>query len=178
MVTTTKSTSVTNADATPVVANTEGEGAKTRLKQVNDYATAIVSDGQAANLQIIKLVRIASTAKVKAVRAEAAALSKGSFDVGLYYSASTVDGTPAAKVGTPLSTAFFASALDFSSAYAKTDCTNENTPTNYPVSARNLPIWQAVGLASDPGGNFDVALTQTAITVVVAGLVGVEVDFA
>lgn len=168
-----KSTSVTNLDTSPPIANTEGIGAAGRLKQINDSATAAVNDGVTA-LQIIKVVRIPTTAKVKAVRAEAAALSKGTFDVGIYASAVN-DGTPTSTLGTAVSTALFATALDFTSAYGKTDVTNESG--SYTLAKRNQPIWQAAGLATDPGGFFDVAFTQNAITVVAAGLVGLEVDF-
>lgn len=173
MTTTIKSTSVTNLDAAnPNVYVTAGEGAKAALQHIGDTATAAVSDG--TGVQIIKLVRIPSTAKVKAVFSEGAALTKGTFDLGVYYSGAA-DGTPSANAGTAVSAALFASAVDFSSAVARTDKTNESG--TYTVDKRTQPIWKAAGLSTDPGGFFDIAYTQNAITVTVGGLLSVEVEF-
>ncbi len=174
MTTTLKSASVTNDDASPAVANTEGKGAPARLKHVNDFYNSPANDG--STLHVIKLVRIRSNAVVKSVVVEGAALTKGAFDVGLYYSTAN-DGTQPTLQGTAVDLDFFATAVDFSSAVAKTDVTNERTAAGYPVSARNKPIWEAAGLSTDPGGYFDVAFTLMN-TQTVTGLVGCEVTFA
>lgn len=167
--TTVKSTSITNLDATPVVRNTEGEGGQGTLRHIGDYATTT------ANIvQLVALARIPSTAKVKAVYLEAAAQTQGTFDVGLYYSTGALDGTPAANAGTAVDLDFFATAVVCSSAVGRTDVTNESG--TYTVAKRNQPIWQAAGLSVDPGGFFDVVFTSMN-TITTGGLVAAEVLF-
>jgi hypothetical protein len=176
-VTTTKGAAITNLDATPRVAATAGAGAPGRLKHINDYATAPAVASGTAGDSVVKLCRIPSSAKVKEVFIEAAAQgTTGAYDVGLYYSDSTVDGTAAANQGTQVNSgkAFFATAVDCSSAKARTDITNESG--SYTVDKRNQPIWQAAGLSSDPGGYFDVCATNTN-TVTLGGLLSLEVGF-
>ena len=170
--TTYKSTAITNLDATPVVTPTTGKGAAGRLLHVNGHYTAPVTAG--TNTSIIRLARIPTTAKVKAVRVEGAALTKGLFNVGLYWSTSTVDGTPADRVGSVVDLDFFGTSVSFASAVAKTDVTNESG--TYTVDKRNTEIWSAAGVTANYGGYFDVALTNVA-TVSVAGFVSAEVDF-
>lgn len=176
MTVTTKSTSLTNLDATPVVQNTAGAGAAGRLKHVNDYLTAPTNAAGTANANINRLVRVPTTAKVKFVYTEGAAQTKGAYNVGVYYSDSTVDGTAAANQGLEAnsSKAFFASSQSFASAVARTDVTNQSG--TYTVAKRNQPLWQAIGLTTDPGGYFDICATSVA-TVSVAGLLACEVGY-
>lgn len=168
---TTKSTSVTNLDAIPVTRPTAGEGAPGRYKHVGDYATAPINTGAGG---IVQFVRIPSTAKVKEVFLESAAQTQGTYDIGLYYSSSTVDGTAAANQGVVLDADFFASAVSCASAVPKATQVNESG--TYTVAKRNQPIWQAAGLTSDPGGFFDVCATSTN-TVTVGGLMSVEIGY-
>lgn len=170
MATTVKSTSVTNLDATPATRNTDGEGGIGRLKSINDFVTTTANV-----VQNIKLVRVPTTAKIKAVFLESAAQTQGSFDVGVYYSSATNDGTAAANQGVVIDANFFGSSIDCASAVAKTDVTNEAL-TPYTVDKRNMPLWQALSLSFDPGGFFDIALSSVN-TVTTGGLVSLEVQF-
>lgn len=185
MTVTTKSPSITNLDATPAQANNSGVGAPAMLKISNDFVTAPTTSGASqAGQNVLRLCRIPATAKVKAVYVEGAAETNGSWDVGLYYSDATNDGTPIAQQGlvVPGAQAFFGSAVSFASAEARTDVTNEST--NYPVNLRNVPIAQATNITtqlssistSQLGGFLDVCLTNTN-SIQVAGLVACEVHW-
>jgi hypothetical protein len=72
-------------------------------------------------------------------------------------------GKPTALLAAARSTQdFFATAIDCASAVAPTDVTNESG--TYTIDKRNQPIWQAVGLTTDPGGYFDIVATVVTTT--------------
>ena len=98
-----------------------------------------------------------SNANIKRVLFAAAAMGGGKFELSVYYSSSTIDGTAPANQGLIVPTtgeAFFASDMDCSSAVQQTDETVQNLAT----SGANVPgninkrLWDALGLASDPSG--------------------------
>lgn len=171
-----KSTPITNLDATPPAASTSGEGAAGVLRSLDAYVT--ISASMAAT-STYRLVRLPSNAKVKAVWFESAAQGAGKFNLSVYYSDSTTDGTPADKTGVIVPTTgdqFFASDIDCASAVAITNETNESG--NYTVDKRAQPLWQALGLASDPGGFFDVvAVIHTTDVTTGTGKLAVRVDY-
>lgn len=149
-----KSTPITNADASPVVASRAGKGAPGVLRMVNGYVT--VSASMAAG-STYRLVRIPSNAVVKQVLFESEAQGAGKFNLSVYYSDSTTDGTSAANQGVIVPTTgdqFFASDVDCASAVILADKTNESG--NYTLDKRSKEIWDALGLTSDPGGYFDI----------------------
>jgi hypothetical protein len=149
-----KSTSITNADATPVAANTIGTGAPGFLQEIGDYSTPSASMAAGSTYQ---LVRVPTTAKIKSIIFESAAQTAGKFDVGVYYSDSTSDGTPASLAGTAVDQDFFASDIDCASAVTPTEIVNESG--TYTIDKRGQPLWQAAGLSADPGGFFDIVAT-------------------
>lgn len=167
-----KSAPIINLDATPAVPNTEGEGATARLKQVQGFVTASAAASIASKYL---LARIPSNAKVKDVILESEAQAAGATDVGLYYSDSTIDGTSASLQGTVISAAFFGSAVSLAAA-SRASIVNESG--TYTLDKRNQPIWQAAGLASDPGGFFDVVATLTTAITTGTGKLGAEVLYA
>ncbi len=171
-----KSTSITNLDATPRVANTVGEGAPGNLRCANGHVT--VSASMAAG-STYRLVRIPTTAKVKQVLFESEAQAAGKFNLSVYYSDSTTDGTQPANQGVIVPTTgdqFFASDIDAASLVVLVDKTNEST--NYTLAKRNLPLWSALGLSSDPGGFFDiVAVVHTTDVTTGTGKLGVMVYY-
>lgn len=185
MATTVKSAQITNLDATPALATTAGQGAPNILKSVNGFVTSVVTSGasQAASY-IYRMCRIPATAKVKAVYFEGAAQTTGTWDIGLYYSSATNDGTPAAQQGTlvPGALQFFGSGVSLASQIKRTDVTDENG--TYPGNLRNVPIAAATNATtqitslstSQLGGFLDVCLTNLSTTQV-AGLMHVEVQF-
>lgn len=159
---TVKDATITGLDATPRVSPTTGKGATGYEYVKNGHATTVASSSDGSTYQ---LVRLPSTAKVKQVVWESGAQAAGTINVGVYYA---TDGSNALSksallVADAIDEDFFASLLAVTSAVAATDITNENAA--YPPSARDMPLWQAVGLSADPGGNLDIVATvQTALT--------------
>jgi hypothetical protein len=169
-----KSTFITNLDAVPVVPNTAGEGGPAPVKSIDGYATAVASSSVDATYQ---LCRIPSNAKVKNITFESEAQTAGKFDLGLYYATDGVGGKPAALLAAAaIDQDFFASVIDCASAVLPTDVTNEST--TYTLDKRAQPIWQAVGLTSDPGGNFDVVATvKTTAVTTGTGKFGIRISY-
>lgn len=150
-----KSTSITNSDASPRVPNQAGKGSADRWKVHDDYVTTTTGKTSGSTY---RFVRVSSNAIVKKVVLETEAQgSSTAMDIGVYY-ADTPDASNANN-GAVIDADFFASAVDVSSA-VKSDVTNESG--TYTVNKRAQPLWQAVGLSSDPGGKFDIVATNTA----------------
>lgn len=158
-VVTTKSTSITNRDATPQVQNTAGKGASYEDRKLDDYVSIAATDSSTSKYL---MVRIPSTAVVKAVTLEnTAAGGSCAADCGLFYADDARDIAPGKTAGAAVDADFFATAVSLVSASSgKVDITNESG--TYTLDKRDQPIWQAAGLSSDPGGKFDVVLTLTA----------------
>ena len=157
-----KSTFITNADAVPVVANTGGEGAPGQLFSVEGSAVAVASSSVDATYQ---LLRLPSNCKLKSLHLESAAQTAGAFDIGAYYATDGEGGKPTALLAAnAISQAFFAAAVSFAAAVAITEYTN--SAGLYTIDKRTQPLWQALGLATDPGGYIDIVATvkTTAVT--------------
>lgn len=170
---TVKTTSITNLDATPPVANATGDGAPGMLRNVGDHLTVSAS---ASITSKYLMCRIPSNAKVKAVWFESQAQGAGKFDLGVYYSTSTRDGTTADNNGDVIDADFFASAIDVASAVAASNVVGESG--QYTVDERNKPLWEALGLTSDPGGMFDIVATCVTTDVTTGtGKMRVDVDY-
>lgn len=170
-----KSVPLTNLDTIPVVPNTAGEGAPGYDKAAFGFITAVAADAAGS---IYRLQRIPSNAKVNSILFESEAQGAGKVQLGLYYSTSTVDGTAPANQGLVIDAKFFSDDIDCTSAVLPTEKVFGTGGTNT-MNKRNQPIWQAAGLASDPGGFFDVAATvhTTAITTG-TGRIGAQVTYA
>jgi len=149
-----KTTSITNLDSNPIVANTAGEGAQAPLLVQTEYVTVSAA---ASATSTYRMIRVPTNVKIKLLVGEWEAMGAGKVNLSLYYSDSTTDGTPVASQGLIVPTTgdqLFASDVDLSSASVGTALTNESG--NFPLSKRNLPLWQAAGLTADPGGFFDL----------------------
>ena len=171
-----KSPAITNLDASPIVANTAGHGAAAALKEVDGWVT--VSASMAAG-STYRLVRLPTKAIVKYVIFESEAQGAGKFNLSVYYSDSTTDGTAVANQGVIVPTTgdqFFASDIDCTSAVVPTDKTNESG--NYTIDKRVKQLWDALGLTTDPGGYFDiVAVIHTTDVTTVTGKMQIRVGF-
>ena len=168
-----KSTPVTNADATPVVANTTGKGASATVREVEGYVTIPAS---ASVDSTFRIVRVPTSAKIKSVVIESEAQTAGKVDVGVYYPTSGKTGLPDLAANA-IDQDFVADVVDLASAVAPTDITNE--AGFYTLDERDDPLWQAVGLSSDPGGYFDIVLTvKTTAVTTGTGKTGLRVRFA
>ena len=173
--TTVKSASVTALDASTPILNTRGEGAKYDVREIDDFAALTTAEVSGS---IIRLVRVPTDAIIKTIILENEALGTSvTADIGVYYSSSTNDSPAAnAKAGAVVDADFFASAVAVAAAVAPTNVTNEST--TYNLSKRKQPLWEAVGLATDPGGFFDIAVTTGGATVAGTPRIGLRVSFA
>lgn len=143
-----KSPSITNRDATPRVFNSAGFGAAERVQEVYDYLNTTSGKTVGSTYRILS---VPSNCRVTSVALQAAAMTQGAFDIGVYRS--TDDG------GAVVSAAFFGSAVDCSSAVAETSVTNESGTNT--IVLQSQPLWQAAGLSADPGGALDIVATST-----------------
>jgi hypothetical protein len=100
---------------------------------------------------------------VKSIVFESEAQGAGKFDLGVYYDSGPPDYT-ALLAANAVDQDFFASVIDCASAVLQTEVSGESGV--YTLDKRNQPLWQAVGLTSDPGGMFDIVATvkTTAVT--------------
>lgn len=172
-----KSLSITNLDAVPVVPNSTGEGAVGYNREVSDYVvpTAV---GLADTGSKYKLLRLPTVAKLKALRLNLEAAIETStglvIDVGAYYSDATSDGTAAGNQGTAISVSCFLAA----STGLQSSAVTVDALAGYKPSLRNQPLWQGLGLASDPGGFIDVVLAvHTAASAAVSKQVGAQASY-
>lgn len=153
----TKSTVITNLDASPFVRPAAGQGGKTRL--VTAWGTAVITATQATTVAT-RLVRIPTNAIVKSVEIgidlSGGTVTTATGAIGLLWSDNTnnLDGTSAANAGslTPAASACFAYQKAFAS-FTDTlaNCTfdsakNQSSVTDgfYVQSAAGAPIWQAL----------------------------------
>lgn len=164
-VSTLKSTSITTLDAAPPnIGPTAGQGASGKLKVSTDYVTTVSADSATSTY---RMIRIPSNAIIKQLLCEAAAMSAGKFELGVYYSDSVSDaGISGLNTGVvnSQSALFIASdGLVCTSAVALADYTNSSG--SYTINLRNTELWSVCGLTTDPGGFFDLVFTcTTAVT--------------
>ncbi len=152
-----KTTSITNLDATPMVANTAGEGAGQALLVQTEYITVSAA---ASTTSTYRMIRVPTNAKVKSLVVESEAMGGGNVNLSVYYSdAYATDGSPPTQAGaivggSPGGNAFFASDIDLTSAIVGTQIINESGTNT--LNLRNTALWSALGLTADPGGFFDL----------------------
>lgn len=147
-VVTVKSAAITNRDASPPVIN-NGRVERGGLK--SSIGLCAFASGDSIGSKAI-LASIPSSAFVRDVVIECDAITTCAADVGVYRN--TVDG------GAVVDADFFASAQSLASALKRTSIIDEsgvNTKAN-----QQLPLWQAVGLTSDPQTTLDIVATLTA----------------
>ena len=162
---------ISKLDATPALRSTSGEGGAGYSRELNAHVTS--TSGKTGG-STYRFCRVASNIKLKSLVVEGAAQSVGKYDFGLYYSDSAVDGTPVAyNNGTVINASFFASDYSFASAVHPT---NISDLASYTIDQRNKPLWQAAGLAADPGGFLDIVGTLTT-TITTGALMGVTISF-
>jgi|KBSMisStaDraftv2_1062788.scaffolds.fasta_scaffold481880_2 hypothetical protein len=168
-----KSTPITNLDANPVVPNTAGEGGPAPLVSVS--SGDVVGVAASSVNATYQFVRVPSNCKIKQILFDTETQAAGAIDIGLYYATDGEGGKPTALLAAAaIDQDFFASAVTIT-AVAITDVTNESG--TYTPLKRNQPLWQAVGLSSDPGGYFDIVGTVTTAITTGTGKMGMTVNF-
>jgi hypothetical protein len=145
-----KSTPVTNADATPRVANNPSV-AGGHVRSVAGVCAAAASTSIGSTY---RFCRVPSSARIHSVIfASGAAGATGQLNLGLY--------DIAENGGAVVDADFFASALDpGGGAIAPTDVTHESADAAANLITRGAqPLWQALGLSADPHKEYDVTGT-------------------
>ena len=140
----TKSTLITNADATPpTLTSPRISGAHLR-EAVGTVEVAAADD----NNSVYRFVRVRSNARISSVEHASDAITAGTdYNIGVW--------DTAANGGVVVSENLFADAIDMSSAHAFTDGTYETTATNIAVAYQ--PLWELLGLTADPHRDYDIA---------------------
>lgn len=193
---TVSSASTTALDTAPVLRPDTGQGAPGELKSLDDFVA--LSTGQLGSTSTkAQLIRLPSTCKLKSMSLNSSVQFDGgsgspalAFNVGAYYSdapmlpsAATTnvaadyvqDGTAPSLAGTIISATAFASAVSAHAAVLS------NSQVGFVDPAKRVqPLWQALGLASDPGGYIDVVVAVQAAAAggtITAGNLGLKADF-
>lgn len=160
-----KSTAITNREAVPPVLNTAGAGAAGILREVMSSLQTVTAS--LTTTSIIRMVEVPSNAVISQVMLYNAAQASGAVDVGVYRV--NKDG------GAVVNSTLFATAVDISAAIDGTDITNESTSNT--IAKRTQPLWQAAGLATDPGGTLDIALTVATSVTTGTGAIALKVRY-
>ncbi len=192
-----KATAITNLDGlvSPFIRlrATAGEGAAQKLKEVSGFVAPTASAGVDSTIQ---LARVPSTAKIKEIKLNSISQgATGIYDLGVYYASddlsadSKADGTILLAANTIDQDFFSASALDAGGNVAwfvgtpglgilGLATTFSLAASAWTAAKANLPLWQAAGLPSDPGGNLDIVLTNTEAGGTGAANIGFSVRYA
>lgn len=174
-----KSTSITNLDASPIVPNTAPNGVQYNVKKIADSVIPTAA-GVADTGSKYKMIRLPSNCYLKHVHLfTSTALDTGggsaalAVDVGVYYSDSTVDGTPAANQGTAVNDNIIADAFALK---GLTAALNVENPA-WTQTKQTQPLWKAAGLTVDPGGQFDIVVgVETAANTGATGTLILEAE--
>ena len=159
------SSAITSLNATPAVRKTAGFGAAGVLRTITGKTAALTTGDTAGG--ILRMVRVPSNAMIQEVSwGVEAATTTFDCDIGVYYS-NAYDGTSTSNVAaadTAIDADFFASAVDMHSV-STTGWIKATFEGGHMLPSMCIqPLWQAVGLASDPGGFLDICFTNTSTT--------------
>lgn len=155
-VVTVKSQAITDQDASPRVAPQAGKGAGSREKYIDGLAA--VANGDSIGSKYL-LARVPSNIYVKELMLWCPAITTCAADFGVYYASRQEDIGAGQVAGAVITAAFFAAAQSLA---AVLNGTQIITQTTYTLANRQKPLWEALGLTSDPGGKFDIVATLTA----------------
>lgn len=142
------SNTIANAIATPRVASNPAEGGPARLHEVAGLVTPAADDS--AN-SIHRFVRVPSNASIREILFSSAdASSAGAINLGVY----ETEENGGAVVDADL----------FASAFVLTDGPYEQQSLifesgEYTYAEALKPLWEVLGLAKDPGKEYDIAAT-------------------
>jgi len=169
-----KTTPITNMDAGSLLVPTAGEGGPAPLKHNTGIATGVASSSIDATYQ---MVRVPSNAKIKRILFQTQSQAVGVADVGVYYATDGLGGKPVALLAAAaIDQNFFAGSINLATTTVQ-DVTCNPIGSAYTPDKRNQPLWQALGLTSDPGGNFDICLTLTTAITTGTGIMVMDVDY-
>ncbi len=168
----TKSTTVTNRDATPAVIN---DGRLERGSIRSSIGSVAVGAADSAT-SYYPLMSVPTTAMVRSVfKTCVTGMTTLAGDVGVYKTTALSAGVTTGVAANAGSGSIFAAATSFATVQDRVDVTN--TGTTYPTDKREQPLWQAIGLTADPGGFFDIGVKVTTANTGAAGRLGLEVQY-
>jgi hypothetical protein len=146
----------------PVLNNSIIDRAQCRLNK--DFVQVAFDDSIAS---ILRILQVPSNARIDALRLSNSAVTSAAGSVGVYRN--TRDG------GAVVSVNYFATGASLAVAQTNIDITNQSGLNT--IIKQVQPLWQALGLASDPNTTFDIAVTLTAAATV-AGQVSLSATLA
>lgn len=168
-VVTTKSTACTAGDAFPQT-NTQQKIHGGRLRESLGVVEAASGDSIASQY---RMVRIGSGDRISRVLLSCDAITTCAADVGIY-------DIPSVNAGAVVDADFFASAQSLATALVNQDVTHEadaaDAGAGFGLADVEKPLWQALGLAADPGKQYDIVVTLTAAAAS-AGTVALKVQY-
>ena len=149
-VTNRNSTQVANAVATPAVRNNSIAADAVKRSALGYVANAADDDATS----IHRIARVPWDACVRGIKLTTGdASTAGAINVGVYYPV----GHPNSAAGAVVDADLFASAFALTNGpYQRAEITDQ---TQYSLTERLQPLWQAAGLTSNPGGYADIAAT-------------------
>lgn len=171
-----KSTLLTNRDATPKVL-TDAYLSGGIMEEVQGSVKTGNPDAAGSTY---RLVSVPSNARISQIYWQADALGSGcQLDVAVWYPTQVPQGgaafLAASVAATLISSSIFATALAGSaSAVALTEVTNQST--NYLIPLQETPLWNVLGLASDPEVSLDIGFSLRFATAA-AGYAGLKVRY-
>lgn len=153
-VVTTKSGVITNRDSTPIVLSNASIANGSMHEAVGTVEGA---NGDSIASKFI-YASVPSNARISRVLLSCDAIAtSGAGDIGVYQT--TANGS------TVVDADFFASAVVLTSALVHSDITHEadaaDAGAGYGLADVEKPLWQALGLTSDPSRMYDIVLTLT-----------------
>lgn len=175
-----KSRSITNLDSNPIIYDAAGFNIGAREVVASDFSTP-TGAGLVSTASLYKTVRVRSNVKLTSLKLFVSTLldtnaSKTlTWDVGLYYSDNTQDGTLPVNQGVLISANLLGAAI-VSPGTAKLPGAVEVLP----ISPSNMgeELWEFAGLTSDPKCYFDIVLAVHAAAATAAtGDIGVIVRY-
>lgn len=170
---TTKSTTITNRDAVPAVIN-DGRLERGTLKSAVGQVAVGAADSATS---YYPLVSLPSTAMVRAIYASCVTgMTTLAANIGVFLTTKASGGVALGTIAFTGSATFFASAQSFASVLSRSDVTNQST--TYTTAKREQPLWQAIGMAADPGGTLDIGVQVSTANTGAAGTLGLEVQYA
>lgn len=139
-----KSTGVSNADATPIVPTN-----RILVRGPSLHAIGVIAKAASDNdTSVFRAVRVPSNARIVAINRANTAITAGtSYQIGVYQTA--------ANGGAAVSAGLFAATQDLSTA-------STGTPSRYLASAVTTGeqrLWELLGLTADPQRDYDICFT-------------------
>lgn len=168
----TKSNAIANRDAVPAVIN-DGRIERAALQSAIGSVAVLTA---ASTNSFYPLVSVPTTAMVRGVLlTTVSGMTSLAGAIGVFKNTANSAGVTTGVAANVGSAVLFSATQTLASEQSRVDVTNVSN--NYPTDKREQPLWQAIGLAADPGGTFDIGIKVTSANTGAAGRVGLEVEY-